>query len=151
MTYPGILPDVDDSLTSPFWAAARRGQLVAQRCVRCGNFRWTPSEVCPECLYSEASWTELAGTASVWSYAVYRRAMHPAFAERVPYTVAMLELPEGIRMLGMIHTSTGDADRDGEIRIGDQVRAVFDRATDAVSVVRWVPMTERVDAKETDD
>ncbi|MGK3954523.1 Zn-ribbon domain-containing OB-fold protein [Microbacterium sp. I2] len=139
MTYSGLLPDVDNALTAPFWAAVRREQLVAQQCVRCSSFRWSPSEVCPECLCSETQWTGLAGTASVWSYAVYRRAMHPAFAERVPYTVAMLELPEGIRMLGMIQTSTGDAEQDGEVRIGDQVRVTFLHATDEVTLVRWIP------------
>ncbi len=68
---------------------------------------------------------------------MYRRAMHPAFKGAVPYTVAMLELPEGIRMLGMVHTSTGDADADGEVRIGDEVVVAFDAVTDEVTLVRW--------------
>lgn len=139
MTYFGLLPDVADPLTAPFWEAARREQLVAQQCVRCGRFRWTPTAVCPECLCSEAQWAELAGTAAVWSYAVYRRAMHPAFAERVPYTVAMLELPERIGMLGMIQTSTGDAEQDGDVRIGDHVRVTFFHTTDEITLVRWIP------------
>ncbi len=137
MSYPGILPDIDEPLTAPFWAAAKAGRLVAQRCVACGHFRWTPAEVCPECLSADAEWTELSGRAEVWSYAVYRRAMHPAFKDAVPYTVAMLELPEGIRMLGMVHTSTGDADGDGEVRIGDEVEVAFDAVTDKVTLVRW--------------
>ncbi|MBO9577460.1 MAG: OB-fold domain-containing protein [Microbacteriaceae bacterium] len=137
MTYPGILPDTDDALTAPFWAAAREHRLVAQRCSRCGAYCWTPSEVCPECLAPLAEWAPLSGRATVWSLAVYRRAMHPAFEDAVPYTVAMLELPEGIRMLGMILTSTGDADRDGEVRIGDEVRADFLEADDDVTLVRW--------------
>ncbi|WP_345751043.1 Zn-ribbon domain-containing OB-fold protein [Microbacterium rhizophilus] len=136
MSTTGYLPDVDDPLTAPFWAAAREHRLVAQRCVN-GHFRWTPSELCPDCLAPEATWEPLRGEATVWSLAVYHRAMHPAFAGRVPYTVAMLELPEGIRMLGTIETSTGDADRDGEVRIGDIVTATFDAVTDDVTLVRW--------------
>lgn len=139
MTYEGLLPDPSAPLIAPFWAAAREGRLVAQRCTACGTYRWSPSELCPECLASTAEWTELAGVATVWSYAVYHRAMHPAFASLVPYTVAMLELPEGIRMYGMVATSTGDADADGELAIGDEVRATFERVSDEVSLVRWMP------------
>jgi len=139
MTYPGILPNTADALAAPFWAATRQHRLVAQRCARCGRFRWTPSEVCPDCLETRAAWTPLSGRAVVWSLAVYRRAMHPAFKEAVPYTVAMLELPEGIRMLGMVGTSTGDADRDGEVRIGDEVAVDYLDIDDEITLVRWVP------------
>ena len=150
MTNPGILPDVDEPLAAPFWAAAREGRLVAQRCASCGTFRWTPSEICPECLSPDADWTSLRGTAAVWSYAVYRRAMHPAFADSVPYTVAMLELPEGIRMLGKVDTSTGDAERDGELSIGDTVRAAFDRVSETVTLVRWTASNQQAEAEEPD-
>ncbi len=57
MTNPGLLPDVDAPLTAPFWAAAREGRLVAQRCARCGALRFPPSEVCPEWLGMQAEWT----------------------------------------------------------------------------------------------
>jgi len=65
--------------------------------------------------------------------------MHPAFADLVPYTVAMLELPEGIRMLGMLRTSTGDVDADGEVAIGDTVRTTFESVTPETTLVRWLP------------
>jgi len=151
MSYSGILPDIDDPLTAPFWAAARDGRLVAQRCARCGTFRWTPAEICPECLSSETDWAPLSGRAVVWSYAVYRRAMHPAFKAAVPYTVAMLELPEGIRMLGMVRTSSGDADADGEVRIGDEVEAAFEAVTDEVTLVRWDPIGRASRETETNE
>lgn len=138
MTYQGLLPDTHDGLTAPFWAATDEGRLTAQQCSTCGVFRWPPSELCPECLSTAAAWTKLAGTAEVWSYAVYHRSMHPAFVA-VPYTVAMLELPEGIRMYGAVVTSTGDADADGEVKLGDQVHATFERIEDGVVLVRWVP------------
>ncbi len=141
MTYQGLLPDTHNVLTAPFWAATHERRLTAQRCSSCSVFRWPPSELCPECLSTAATWTQLAGTAEVWSYAVYHRSMHPAFTA-VPYTVALLELPEGIRMYGAVVTSTGDADADGEVKIGDQVRAAFERTEDGVVLVRWIPSEE---------
>jgi uncharacterized OB-fold protein len=133
-TYTTPLPDPADPLTGPHWAAARDQRLAVQRCTSCGALRWQPAAICPECLTTGGEWTDLAGTGTVWSYTVYHRAMNPAFADRVPYAVAMIELDEGIRMIGML---TGT-----DIAIGDPVRAVYDPVTDDVTLIRW----ERVDA-----
>jgi uncharacterized OB-fold protein len=140
--YSGLLPDLDDPDTAPFWAAARESRLVAQRCGQCGYLRWPPAPRCPECLSSDTSWVELSGVGTVWSYAVYHRAMHPAFADAVPYTVAVVRLAEGGSMVGTVLTSSGDADADGEVRIGAEVRAVFDHVTPEVSIVRWRPSSD---------
>jgi hypothetical protein len=130
MAYSGPLPDVTDPLTAPHWAAAREQRLAVQRCTVCGALRWQPAVICPECLEPGGEWTDLAGTGTVWSYTVYHRAMNPAFADLVPYTVAMIELDEGIRMVGML--TDGD-----DVAIGQQVRATFDAVTDDVTLVRW--------------
>jgi uncharacterized OB-fold protein len=137
--YTGLLPDRDDPLTAPYWDAALEGRLVVQRCHSCAYLRWPAAELCPVCLSTESSWVELSGEGTVWSFAVYQRAMHPAFADAVPYTVATIELVEGPHMVGTVLTSTGDADADGELHIGDRVSTVFDRVTPEISIVRWRP------------
>lgn len=131
MTASRPLPDTDDPLTAPFWAATRDSRLTAQRCGRCSAFRWLPAPICPECLEPGGTWTDLAGTGTVWSFTVYHRAMHPGFADLVPYTVAMVELPEGIRMVGTMQEPTPD------VQIGEQVTATYDVVTPDVTVVRW--------------
>lgn len=130
--YTGPLPDTTDPLTAPFWAAAHEGRLAAQRCASCGAVRWQPATICPECLTTGGTWTDLAGTGTIYSYTVYHRAMNPKFKDAVPYTVAMIELDEGIRMIGMIADAGGPP-----VEIGQPVRAVFDAVTDDVTLVRW--------------
>jgi len=142
MMASGLLPDTAAPLTAPFWSALNEGRLSAQRCTTCGYLRWPPSELCPECMRPGAAWETLRGTGTVWSYAVYRRAMHPALADAVPYTVAVIDLPEGIRVLGTVLTSTGDADADGEVRIGDAVSAVFEEVAPDQAMVRWIPAAQ---------
>jgi uncharacterized OB-fold protein len=133
--YAGPLPDTTDPLTGPHWAAAREGRLAAQRCARCGALRWQPAPICPECLQPGGDWVDLAGTGTIWSFAVYHRAMGPAFREAVPYTVAMVELDEGPRMVGML---TDAADDGSDVTIGQRVRASYEPVTDDVTLVRWV-------------
>ena len=140
MMYKGLLPDISDPLTGPFWSSAAEHKLVVQRCNSCAYLRWPIADLCPVCLHAESTWTELSGEGTVWSFAVYHRAMHPAFADAVPYTVATVELAEGPHMVGTVLTSTGDADADGEVAIGTRVLAVFDAVTPEVTIVRWKPV-----------
>lgn len=130
-TYTAPLPDIDDPLTAPHWAAARDGRLSVQKCASCGALRWLPAVICPECLTTGGDWVDLSGTGTLWSYAVYHRAMNPAFKDRVPYAVAMVELDEGIRMVGTL------AEVDG-VAIGQRVHATYEPVTDDVTLIRWV-------------
>ncbi|MCP9955383.1 Zn-ribbon domain-containing OB-fold protein [Actinomadura madurae] len=52
------LPDVDDPLTAPFWAAAREARLVLPRCTHCSYLQWPPEPVCPECRHTGRAWHE---------------------------------------------------------------------------------------------
>jgi uncharacterized OB-fold protein len=85
--------------TAPFWESCRRGQLCLQRCVACAAWRYPPAPVCPRCAATEACWTPISGKGRVHSFVVYHRAFHPAYAEEVPYAVALVELDEGVRLL----------------------------------------------------
>jgi uncharacterized OB-fold protein len=35
---------------------------------------------------------------TIHSFVVYRRAFHPAYADEIPYAVALVDLDEGVRM-----------------------------------------------------
>jgi uncharacterized OB-fold protein len=130
--YSGPLPALDDPLTAPHWEAAREHRLAVQRCASCGALRWQPALICPECLTTGGEWTDLAGTGTIWSYTVYHRAMNPAFRGQVPYAVAMVELDEGIRMVGKL------TEHDG-VAIGQRVQVSYEPVTDEVTLVRWAP------------
>ena len=87
------LPDVDDPLTAPFFAAAARGELVIPRCVSCGAYVWYPQEQCP--LDGGAlSWAAVSGRGTLFTWAVVSRAFLPAFEDRVPFVTALVSLAE---------------------------------------------------------
>lgn len=127
------LPDVNDPLTAPFWAATANRKLMVQACAECGYLRWPPGPLCPECQAEGGKWTEVRAAGSLWSVATYHRALDPAFAEEVPYSVALVELDDGPRMYGRI---TGDP----ETFVPDaRVRAKFDDVAPGVTLVGWTP------------
>lgn len=95
------LPEVTP-LTEPYWTGLAEGELRHQRCHRCGN-AWLPArEECPRCLADDWEWTPASGRGRLISWVVYHQAFHPAFADRVPYNVAVVELDEGARLVTTI-------------------------------------------------
>lgn len=124
-------PDINDPETAPFWKGTRDGKLLIQACAKCGYLRWPPGPMCNECLSSETAWKEVSPTGTLWSYAVYHRAMNPRFKDQIPYTVALVELDEGPRMYGRL---VGDRTT---FEPGLPVRAVFQEIEPGVTFVNW--------------
>ncbi|MBM9464036.1 OB-fold domain-containing protein [Aeromicrobium sp. YIM 150415] len=96
-----------------FWTEAENGRLVFQRCSDCRYLRWPAAGVCPECLSRSFNWEDVEPVGTVWSYVVYHRAYAPHLRERVPYSVALIELDCGIRLLSTLDGFAEDADPMG--------------------------------------
>nr|WP_221462868.1 bifunctional MaoC family dehydratase N-terminal/OB-fold nucleic acid binding domain-containing protein [Streptomyces olivoverticillatus] len=103
-----------------FWAGVARRELLAQRCDDCRELRfpWLPG--CGGC--GSPRWTEarVSGAGTVYSYVVVHHPPAPGFEP--PYVVALVELAEGVRMLGNV---TGV--EPGGVHIGMRVRVEFQR------------------------
>ncbi|HWX50226.1 MAG TPA: OB-fold domain-containing protein [Roseomonas sp.] len=92
------LPEIDDG-NRPYWEGLAGGVLRFQRCRACGH-AWLPArDACPNCLAAEAVWEDAAGEGRVVSWVVYHKAYHEAFQDRLPYTVAIIALAEGPRLI----------------------------------------------------
>jgi uncharacterized OB-fold protein len=125
------LPDLADPLTAEFWAAARDRRLVVPRCGNCSYLQWPPERMCPECQHTERLWEDVAPDGTLWSYAVYHRALDPAFADQIPYVVGLVELDAGRKMYGLMQEDPS------VVEIGQRVRAVFEDVTEEVTFIRW--------------
>lgn len=96
------LPEVTP-LTQPYWDGLAQGELRHQRCAGCGH-AWLPArEECPHCLSAEVAWEPAGGGGRIISWVVYHTAVHPSFADRLPYNVAVVELDEGPRLITNIN------------------------------------------------
>jgi len=108
------------SLTEPYWSGLDEGELRFQHCDQCGN-AWLPArEECPRCLHAAWTWQVASGGGRLVSWVIYHRAYHEAFAERLPYNVALIELDEGPRLLSNLIDGPPHADP----RIDQPVRLV---------------------------
>jgi hypothetical protein len=126
---PAITPEM-----RPFFAAARRRQLVVQRCTDCGALRFPAREICSACLSTKSEWTPVCGRGEIFSFNVMHQVYHPGFAAEVPYAVVQVKLEEGPRMNSNL---VGVAPR--EIRIGMPVRVVFEDVSEEVTLPKFEP------------
>lgn len=124
-----------NATTQPFWDAAKKGELRMQKCADCGHIRFPIGPVCTSCLSDKADWVKLSGRGTVLSHLVFHRAYSPAWKEHVPYSVAMVQLPEGPRMF----TDIVDPERRyiDEDLVGRTVEVWFDAVEGDVTVPRF--------------
>ena len=119
--------------TEFFWAGTRQGELRIQRCGGCGALRHPPGPACPRCgSIGKTEYQVAAGTGTVYSYVVHRHP--PVPGKKLPIVVALVELTEGVRMLGEL---TGID--PGDVSIGMPVQVGFDRIADDLVLPGWRP------------
>lgn len=82
--------------TLPFWQGTRVGELRLQRCDTCAHVYFPPRPFCPKCAARKVSWFAASGRGSLYSYVIHHR---PAPGFTPPYSIAVVELDEGPRML----------------------------------------------------
>ena len=128
---PRPIPEVDPQL-APFFAAAKDGKLVVQRCAGCGALRFPPRELCSSCLATDSEWVQVSGRGEIFSFNVMHQIYHPAFATEVPYAVVVVKLAEGPKMISnLVDCPVGD------IRIGMPVEVVFEAVSPEVTLPKF--------------
>jgi uncharacterized OB-fold protein len=129
------LPNINSD-NREFWLACRNHQLKFQRCEECGHIRWPASIICPVCHSTKADWIVCSGKGKVYTFIIYHVAFHPAFADDIPYVVAIVELDEGPHLLSNIVGCTPE-----EVACEMPVEVVWKDVNEDVSL----PVFKRVD------
>ena len=125
------LPQISAEM-APFFEAARRHELVVQRCRGCGTLRFPARDRCSACLCREADWVPVSGRGTVFSFAVMHQVYHPGFAAEVPYAVVLVALDEGPRMISNVVGCP-----PSEIRVGMPLEVVFEMVSPEVTLPKF--------------
>jgi hypothetical protein len=97
--------------------------LVIQRCRACRRWIHFPEPICPSCGTADFTFEPVSGEGRIETFSVIHRSFVPAFAERTPYIIAWIGLPEqeGLRVFANV-TGCDPA----EIAIGMPVELCFE-------------------------
>jgi hypothetical protein len=122
---PAVSPD-----TRFFWAGTAAGELRIQRCGECGALRHPPGPMCPACGAARPDYVVAAGTGEVYSYVVHH---HPPVPGRdLPIVIALVALPEGVRMVGELLGVSPE-----RAAVGLPVTVSFVRVDDDLTLPAW--------------
>lgn len=127
---PEVLPEFEE-----YWKAARRHELVFQKCSSCGQEIYFPRIICHRCLSGDLEWFSSTGQGIVYSFTIIHQASHESFAQDVPYVYAIIELREGIRMISNIININPLL-----VKIGMEVKVVFEDVTNEIGIPRFEPV-----------
>jgi uncharacterized OB-fold protein len=129
--YEGPLP-ARIGLAEAFYKYCKLHELRFQRCTDCGKWRHLPRPMCGECGSFNYEWARSSGHGKVYSWITVVQPMIAAFNDTVPYTVPLVDMDEGVRMVAMIEGVAPE-----EMRIGMPVQVVFEDVTPDISLPRF--------------
>ncbi|MDE0155963.1 MAG: Zn-ribbon domain-containing OB-fold protein [Gammaproteobacteria bacterium] len=112
-----LVPEYSE-FTETFRQGLEAGKFMTTACASCGALTFPPKQHCPDCWSDDLNWTELSGQGILYA----RTTIHAAatqFRDEVPFSVGIVDLEEGVRLVaGLID----DPDR---IKNGDAIRLVI--------------------------
>jgi uncharacterized OB-fold protein len=113
-----------------FWEGIAARELRIQTCNKCGALRHPPGPACPECGALDRGHVVATGTGTVFSYVVHRHP--PVPGKELPIVIALIDLDEGVRMVGEV-----DDVADDEIEIGMRLRVDYRVVDNELTLPIW--------------
>ena len=111
----------------------RRETLAFQQCRDCGRKHNLPRVLCAQCHGRNLAWQQSAGLGKIYTFSITYRAPSDEWADRTPYAIGLIDLDEGVRVMGHI-----DMDRPEAIDCDARVVAKF-RELDGVPLLYFLP------------
>jgi len=111
-----------------FWDGAREKELRIQSCGACGTLRHPPGPSCPTCGAFDRSYVVATGLGTVFSFVIHRHP--PVPGKELPIVIALIDLDEGVRMVGEV---PGELD----LAIGDRVQVDWQPVDDELTLPIW--------------
>ncbi|MCY4318793.1 MAG: OB-fold domain-containing protein [Alphaproteobacteria bacterium] len=149
--YMGMMLTVDDVDREnwEFFAWCDKGEFRLQRSPKSGLLRYPPTTACPWSADRSYEWTPVEGRGAVHSYVEVHHPIQPAFRDKVPYMILLVDLDtqkgqpsahEALRVAGNLVTADGEfapPEAIQSIGIGTRVRMVFSKVADGFSLPQW--------------
>jgi len=124
--------------TRPFWEGCKSGELLVQRCDACSHTYFPPRPFCPKCAHRKVSWVKASGKGKLYSYVIHHRPM-PGFTP--PYSIAVVELDEGPRMMTNIINCPQTPEA---LQLDMRVEVTFTPVSDTISLPHFQPVAGAV-------
>ena len=114
----GVLSFTDQSRVSNFVTYLEQGKVMTTRCKKCGRRFFPPRADCPDCIGSEVAWFVIEGAGNLATYTTVNYGPS-GFENDAPYTLALVDFPDGLRVFGRLSKEIAT----GDIKVGIKLKA----------------------------
>lgn len=149
--YMGMALTIDDvdKENRAFFDYCAKGEFRLQKGKESGLLRYPPTTACPWTTDREYDWVPVEGKGAVHSYVEVHHAIQPAFKDKVPYMILLVDLDtqkgapsehEALRVAGNLVMADGEfapPDVIKSVGIGTRVRMVFKDVTEGFALPHW--------------
>lgn len=119
-------------MAEEFYKFCKQHELRFQRCTKCRKWRHVPRDMCAKCGSFDWEWAKSSGRGKVFSWTTVMQPMLPQFASLVPYSPAVIEMEEGVRMVSLVVDVPPD-----ELKLDMPVEVVFEDVTPEVTLPKF--------------
>lgn len=117
-----------------FWDGAKQHKLLLKKCKACGHIDHPPYLYCTECQSDDHQWIEASGKATLYAFAINEYGVPYSFLADLPYVLALVDLPEGPRMISNIVQCD-----HAKLKNGMDLEVVFEDLDDEFTLPKWKP------------
>ena len=118
-----------------YWEGCKRHEVLIQRCRDCGEVQFPHRTVCSHCFSTAVESLKASGKGTVYSFTTVYRAPIEGFESDLPYTIVIVDMDEGTRMMSRIVECEPE-----HVSIGMKIEVVFDDVTADVSLPMFKPV-----------
>ena len=131
----------DWDLFAPFWEGTRQNRILVQQCTETKKKVWPPRFVSPYAPGAALDWVEIEGKGEIYTFNVVYRGFFPYYKDKVPYALVVVDLGDGVRLLG--NTTGMDPTT---VTCGMSMEAVFEKVDEQTTLIHWQPAGGQDDA-----
>ena len=107
------------------------GIIVGTKCDECNEIFVPPRPICLLCGITLETFEKIETEGKILTWTIIHIAP-PTHLEKVPYTLAIVELKNGQKLTGILNETNNE-----NINFGDKVFASFDKLEDGAKRLRW--------------
>lgn len=123
-----------DGLNADFYRRLATGALHFQRCTSCARVHHPPRYRCGACGCDDHDWIESSGRGTVFSWTVTHRPVDPGWAHELPYATLVVEMEEGVRVVGALRDLPPD-----RLELDLPVRVVVEPVSEDFAFIHFTP------------
>jgi uncharacterized OB-fold protein len=114
-----------------FYKFLNQQKLMAGKCLKCGKIHLPPRPMCDNCFSQDFEWFQISGKGKLVTYTVIHVAPQQ-FQALTPYAVGIVELENGLKIPGMIQSTTQE-----NLKIGMKLNLDFSTCSTPQQWPRW--------------